>query len=114
MVTSTDDINAMVPSTVVIPVGITLAVYVDIEPGQKSLLIHTGGTIAVLGVTYGKFGATYMTGSTLTAAALNTAYTSGNYALLDPSKTNIVGAPRLYIGSVGATCTVFLFKGVNR
>ena len=39
MVSSSDDIFTVIPSRVTVPVGATASFFVDIVPGQKSLLI---------------------------------------------------------------------------
>lgn len=123
MVSSSDDIFSVLPSRVAVQPGATLAVFVDIVPGEKSLLIKylSGGTLEILPAslgasfvpgtsTYGSYA--FTAGSTQTAAML--AVLSGTGYLMGTSEAlTFDGAPRLYLSSTGATSVVAIIKSLS-
>lgn len=124
MASSSDDIFSLATSRVTVPVGATLAAFVDILPGEISCTVKylSGGTLEILQCSTGAslvsggsqlFSApNFMSGSTQTVAML--AALSGTGYLMGTSEVlNFDGAPRFYLSSTGATTIVTLIRGLR-
>lgn len=113
MVTSFDDIVTVIPSRVNVGVGATIATYMDVVPGQKNITIKyiSGGTLEILGVTYGSFGGTFFAGSTLSAQALANA--NGTGWIVQSEILSFDGPCRFYLSSTGATSIVHVIRAVS-
>lgn len=106
MSTSSDDsVMTLGATRMVIPVGSSLALYVDINATENNLLFkyYSGGTLEI-------FGATGPLGSTLTQAQLTASNQTGY--LVGTSEILSIGGPcRFYLSATGATCIVHMIRG---
>lgn len=122
MVSSSDNILSIYPSKVVVPIGATAAVFIDVAPGEQGILVKysSGGTLELLPASLGAsfvYGTStvnynFTSGSTQTAAMLialsGTGYLMGTSEIL-----TLDGSPRFYLSSLGATSIVYVLKGVG-
>ena len=117
MASSFDDIFSLQPGRITVPVGATLAVFVDVISGEKALLLKyvSGGTLEILSVTSGAstfYGGSgfFIAGSTQTPAML-AAMSGTGYVFTAGEVLSIDGPCRMYLSSTGATTIVHTLQG---
>ena len=105
---SNTDVYGLFPSTLTIPLGITLPVLMEAKQLQTSGALEylSGGTLWILGITYGQ---------TLAADAAATVFAGGTfiYNVQSGRAINIDGAPRFYLAATGATVVCQLLRGLG-
>lgn len=99
-----------------IPVGGTLAVYMQAANSQMSyqFKIISGGTLEIIASTL-MIGATYpdaVFGSTMAAATLG-ALTGNSYPVGASEIVNVAGPAAFYLAATGATVVIGLMKPMN-
>lgn len=102
-------------SRIYIAPGITNALFIDARGTENSLQLkyYDGGSMVVIGCTYGNVGHTFQ-GATLNGAALASLYAGDAFYLMGNSEAlSINGPTRFYIGAINATVTGYLIRGTN-
>lgn len=121
MSSSSDDIFALLTSRVVVPIGATASVFMDILPGEKSMTIKylSGGTLEILPAYTGLsltpggtqlFGSLPFTSGGTQTGAMLLALSGTGYLMGSSEVLNFDGAPRFYLSSLGATSVVAVIR----
>ena len=103
MSSSSDTIQFIGTSQIIVPTGATVAVYIDHQAYQNNTLFKygSGGTLYVIGV-----------GSTLAGATL-VANATTHYLMGSSESLALNGPVRCYLLSLAATTTVMCIRGMN-
>lgn len=101
-----DDVQSLFTQALTVPLGLTLGVYMDQQPGEvtKTIKYLSGGTLWLIGCT----GGATIAGATVAALGLTFAYAVG------PTETlSFGGAARFYLAATGATVQVAVIRGIS-
>ena len=125
MSTSFDLLNSVSPSRPIILPGATQALFVDVQAGQRNVLIKNIGNTGGLEILQCSSGASlpgggsqlystvnFISGSTLPLAYL-AAISGTGYPLNANEVITLTGPVRFYLNAPSATCQVGLIKGLG-
>lgn len=120
---SYDDIRGLLTSRITVPVGATLAVFVDVISGERAFLMKyvSGGTLEILpaslgaslnyaGFTQSVGSPNFVTGSTQTPAML-AALSGTGYVMTSQEVLSFDGPVRMYLSATGQTTIVHTIYG---
>lgn len=102
------DISNIAPQIVVVPVGVTVGVFIGPVAGQASVQIQNTTAGATLFMMQSNVGST-MPGATLAALFATFAYT----VPITPTMVTLDGPASFYLAATGVTATVHLLRRVT-